>query len=185
MLIFIRMFVENFGGKQMKNNDKITYMQTKETYDFATGEMTSEERITSIKLATEPNYIKLYIDCLLTFKELSKSLNPILLEFLKYMSYASTADNFGGQVIYVNAQMKRNIASSQKVTVKRVDQAITHFVKANIFKRIATATYQVNPNMFGRGEWKDIKNIKANFDFNTGDIEAEIIKDNSPLKAIK
>jgi hypothetical protein len=125
-------------------------------------------------LGKEPSYIKIYLDTVLTFKDVSKSLNPILFEFLKYMSYANVYDNTGGQIIFVNKLMKEVVAKSTNVTIKRVEQAITQFVKAGIFKRIGVGTYQVNPNIFGKGDWKDIKKIRATFDFNTGEIKADI-----------
>jgi hypothetical protein len=158
------------------SKDKVTYMHKKEIINYETGEITQEENLIHIKNSQEPNYIKLYIDCLLCLKELSKTFNPILLEFLKHMSYASTSDNIGGQIIYVNSLMKKNIAKRLNITVKRIEQGITQFVKSNIFKRIGTGTYQVNPDFFGKGEWKDIKNIKANFDFGKVSVKAEIIK---------
>ena len=125
-------------------------------------------------LSKEPNYVKVYLDTVLIFKDISKSLNPVLFEFLKYMSYANIHDSTGGQIIFVNKTMKEVIAKSSNVTIKRVDQAITQFVKSDIFKRVGTGTYQVNPNIFGKGDWKDIKKIRATFYFNTGEIKADI-----------
>lgn len=125
-------------------------------------------------LSKEPNYVKVYLDTVLIFKDISKSLNPILFEFLKYMSYANIHNSTGGQITFVNKTMKEVIAKSSNVTIKRVDQAITQFVKSDIFKRVGTGTYQVNPNIFGKGDWKDIKKIRATFDFNTGEIKADI-----------
>ena len=61
-------------------------------------------------------------------------------------------------------------------TVKRIEQAITDFVKTGVFSRIATSTYQVNAALFGKGDWQDIKNIRATFDFGKGTVETEIIK---------
>ena len=37
---------------------------------------------TVYKTQTEPEYVKLYIDCILTIKGLRKGLNPIFLAFL-------------------------------------------------------------------------------------------------------
>lgn len=159
----------------MKEN-KVTYERT--VVDYQTGEVLEQEFIH--KRSTEPPFVKLYLDCLCDFKGLSKSLNPILLEFLRYMTYANTLDPNGGQIIYLNAALKRNIATSTGKTVKRVEQAITEFIKAGIFTRIATSTYQVNADLFGKGDWKDIKNIRnirATFDFGNRIIETEIITD--------
>lgn len=157
----------------MKKEDKVTYERT--IVDHESGQIIEQEFIH--RRGAEPPFIKVYLDCLCDFKGLSKSLNPILLEFLRYMTYANTQDPAGGQVIYLNAQLKRNIASSTGKTVKRVEQAITDFVKTGVFRRIATGTYQVNADLFGKGDWKDIKNIRATFDFKNGTVEAEMITD--------
>jgi Firmicute plasmid replication protein (RepL). len=164
-----------------KIKDSITFIQTKQTIDYSSGEVVIEENVTNRKRSIEPPFVKLYLDCLLTYKDLSKSLNPILAEFLKYMSYANVTDNQGGQIIYLNAEMKRQIAKATGKTVKRIEQALTDFVKSGVFRRVATSTYQVNANLFGRGDWKDISNIRATFDFATGEVSAEIEK-NEQLK---
>lgn len=168
----------------MKTEDKSTYVRT--VVDHISGEIIEEEWIH--KRGSEPPFIKLYLDCLCDFKGLSKSLNPILLEFLKYMTYANTDDPNGGQIIYLNAALKKNIANATGKTVKRIEQAITDFVKTGVFSRIATSTYQVNADLFGKGDWKDIKNIRATFDFGKGTIETEIIKDDeeeAPTETLK
>lgn len=159
-----------------KEKDTITYIHTKQTIDYSSGEITYEENKISKKKSVEPPFVKLYLDCLLTYKDLSKSLNPILGEFLKYMSYANMSENQGGQIIYLNAEIKRQIAKATGKTVKRIEQALTDFVKTNVFKRIATSTYQVNADLFGRGEWKDISNIRATFNFATGKVNTKIEK---------
>lgn len=158
----------------MRTTDKVTFEKIEQHIDIETGNIIGEKRITKIKAGQEPNYIKLYIDCLLSFKELSKNLNPILVAFLKHMSYASVEDGNGGQIIYVNAMMKKGIASNLDLSVESINKALTKFVKTGIFKRIGVGTYQVNPSLFGKGDWTDIKAIRATFDFNTGDIEADI-----------
>lgn len=124
----------------------------------------------------EPDFIKLYIDCMLKFKGLKQGLNPILMSFLQYMSYADINGIEGGQIIFVNHHMKKIIADSLGVTVKRIEQALTQFVKSGVFRRVAVGTYQVNPNIFGRGDWKNINNIRATFDFGVGEIVADIVK---------
>lgn len=165
----------------MKTENKVTYERT--VIDRESGDIIEQEFIH--KRGAEPPFIKLYLDCLCDFKGLSKSLNPILLEFLKYMTYANTSDPNGGQVIYLNAALKRNIANATGKTVKRIEQAITDFVKTGVFARIATGTYQVNAELFGKGDWKDIKNIRATFDFGNGTVQTEIITEEEKVKQIQ
>lgn len=131
---------------------------------------------TVYKTQTEPEYVKLYIDCILTVKGLRKGLNPIFLAFLPYMSYADINGQGGGQVIFVNKAMKDIIAKSLNLGIDSINKALSEFTKAGIFKRLTVGTYQVNPNIVGKGEWKDIKNIRATFDFAAREVVADIVK---------
>lgn len=157
-----------------KEKDKVTLITSTKTIDFTSGEITEQQEITHIKKSVEPNYIKLYINTLLTFKDLPKSLNPILIELLGYMSYANSEDKNGGQKIYINASMKKEIMEKLGLKMNTIDKALGNFVKSNIFKRIDIGVYQVNPHLFGKGEWREISSIRANFDFNTGEAIATI-----------
>lgn len=150
-------------------NKKERVILTEERITDQTGEVLSS--VQKIKVEGEPDFVKLYLDCLSTFKGFSKSLNPILLEFLRCMSYANTEN--GGQIIYVNAAMKKNIAKKLNKSIDRINQALTDFVKKGILARLDTGMYQVNPYLFGRGQWKDVRALRATFDFNTGEIKAE------------
>lgn len=126
----------------------------------------------------EPEYIKMYLDTVLYLKDLPKGYNSILLAFLKRMTYSSNSNNGGGQMIYVNAHMKNEIASELSVSLARVNQAITDFVKGKIFFRAGRGTYQVNAHLFGKGDWQNIKEIrmKIHFDPNGKSIMSEIEK---------
>jgi hypothetical protein len=149
----------------------IHFEQITRAVDMETGEIKQEEKVTQARLPKEPDFVKLYLNTILTFKEVSTKLNPVLLSFLRHMSYAH--DN---QVIYVNAHMKQEIADENNLKIDRINQALKEFVKANIFRRIGRGTYQVNPHIFGKGEWKDIQRIRAFFDFNSGEVKAIIEK---------
>lgn len=140
------------------------------------GEAISEINKKVVYATKEPEYIKLYLDCIMVLKGLKKGLSPMLIELTKYMSYADVNSLGGGQVIFLNKALKELIAKNLNVTIKRVEQGITLFVKTGILKRIAVSTYQVNPNIFGKGDWVNIKNIRATFDFRNKDAIAEIVK---------
>lgn len=157
-----------------KTTDKITYKENTITVNHETGEVTKEQNTTHIRMANEPNYIKLYINTLLAFKDLPKTLNPILFEFLGYMTYADPTGEEGGQIIIANAYMKKTIAGKLNLTLDSVNKGLYKLEKSKIFKRIGTGTYQVNPYMFGKGEWKDIKAIQATFNFNNGEVAAKL-----------
>lgn len=125
-------------------------------------------------VAQEPDFVKLYLNTLLVFKDLPKQLSKTLLALIKRMGYADPDCKHGGQLIPLNSYNKQQICESLNIKMNTLDQNLTNLVKAGILKRVGYGTYQANPNMFGRGEWLDIKAIKATFDFKAGTVEAEI-----------
>lgn len=163
-----------------KDNAKITYELTEQelVVDSETGEVKSEiKRHTQrVRYSKEPSYVKLYLDHLSRFKGLQLSLNPILAEFLKHTSYAEPMDENGGMVLFLNKPLKEIIAKRCEVSLSRVDHAVTEFVKKGYMRRLDLGMYQFNPFFFGKGEWKDIENIRATFDYGTGEAIAEIVK---------
>lgn len=143
-------------------------------YNSETGEVMNSKVV--CRTTDEPDYVKLYLDCLLTVKGLRKGLNPVLIALLKHMSYANSDDTTGGQIIIINKFLKETVAKTLGLGIDSINKALTDFTKSGIFKRIAPGTYQVNPDFVGKGEWKDIRNIKATFDFGNKTVVAEIVK---------
>jgi hypothetical protein len=90
------------------------------------------------------------------------------------MTYASPQAKHGGQLIILNTFVKEEIIERINIKMNTLDQGLTRFVKSGILKRVGLSTYQANPEMFGRGEWADIKAICATFDFKAGTVTAEI-----------
>ena len=157
----------------MADNKKRIYRSTEVTnraVDNKTGEVTAEntEVIEMGYVDTEPQYIKVYLDCILRFKGISSSFNPILLSLCKHMQYADQ-----NQIVFVNKYIKEIICSECGVKIKRVEQAIKEFVDSGLLMRKARGVYLVNPYIISRGKWEDIKRLRATFDFMTGDIEVE------------
>lgn len=135
--------------------------------DTQTGEI--KKTTHTFLVPKEPDYIKLYLDCLGTFTKndgLDSSLNGMLLAVLKRMSYASD-----GQVVILNSYVKKEICIECKKSLKRLEQAISIWSKNKIILRVARGTYRINPIIFGKGDWKDIYNLRATFDFTLGTIE--------------
>lgn len=147
---------------------------TEQKVDRETGEILSEsfQQTEFGYVDTEPQYIKIYLDCILRFKNLSSSLNPILVALCKHMHFADK-----NQIVFVNKYTKELICSDCGVKIKRVEQAIKQFTEAGILKRQARGVYIVNPYIISRGSWEDIKKLRATFDFMTGDIDIDVSVD--------
>ena len=160
------------GGFFLRRIERDVFVER--NFSTETGEIVSSKTVSRVK--DEPDYVKLYLDCLLTVKGLRKGLNPILVSLLKHMSYANSEDATGGQIIIVNKFLKETIANNLGLGIDSINKALGSFADSGIFKRIAVGTYQVNPDFVGKGEWKDIRNIKATFDFANKSVVAEIVK---------
>lgn len=164
----------------MKNTTSVTYESNESTYfvNNETGEVQNEthHQAKTVRHSREPSYIKLYLDHLARFKGVQISLNPILTECLKYITYASGEESNGGMLLILNKFLKDQIAKKCGVSLQRVNNAITEFVKKGYMRRIDLGSYQLNPFLFGKGEWKDIENVRATFDYGTGEVVAEIVK---------
>lgn len=126
------------------------------------------------KVQVEPPYVKLYFEHLLTLKSVSKSLSPILYALVMRMTYAGSGDN-GGQVIVVNKFIKEAIAAEVECSISRIDQALRELVKGGVLRKLGRGTYQVNAKYFGKGDWKDIRLLRAEFDYNELEVEANVV----------
>jgi len=153
--------------------DKVLLIETT-TSANGVGMEVVEKKTKTVLLAQEPNYIKLYLNTLLTFKDLPKQMNAILWELVKLMTFADKEAKHGGQLIILNMFVKEEIIERLGVKMSTFKKALTELTRSGILKRVGNSTYQANPEMFGRGQWTDIKAIRATFDFNSGTVEADI-----------
>jgi len=166
--------------KRQNKDIIIAHKQTVENLDGLKKTTTNQK----IRVAQEPDYIKLYLNTLLTFKDLPKQMNNILFELIQLMTFANKEAEHGGQLIILNMFVKQEICNRLNIKDNTFKKALTNFKKVGILKHIGSSTYQANPHMFGRGQWIDIKSIRATFDFNSGTVEADIEHD-EPLSFLE
>ena len=135
------------------------------------GNTIKKELNTVYSVPAEPPFVKMYLDTILYLKDLPKGHNPILMSILKRLPWANQE-----QDIALNAGIKRKIAKEVGCSVSKVNNAITDLVKGEVLFRIDVGVYQVNPHLFGRGEWNDIAKLRleVTFDKNGKTILGEI-----------
>lgn len=146
---------------------KKTILREEQVIDQETGEIIYTK--TNIQFDREPDFVKLYLDCLGVFISnagLNNSLNDMLLAVLKHMTYASQE-----QIVILNSYIKNAICKETGKSMKRLNQAITIWVKEKVLIRVGRGVYKVNPYIFGRGDWRDISKLRATFNFTDGTIE--------------
>jgi len=108
----------------------------------------------------EPAFVKLYLASVLKLKDLPKGYSGVLGVLLRYMPWADKRQAFA-----VNKALKEDIAEELGVTVRYVERAITQMIRNDLIFRLKPGYYQFNPYVFGKGEWKDISEIRLNLTF--------------------
>ena len=141
-----------------------------ETTEYIINEETGETVTTrreenTMTVLKEPPYIKLYIQDMLYLRKVPKSLTEFTYALLKRLRYAS--DEEGPLCIILSSYVKKQILAELKFEkMGTINSYLYKLCKFDILKRIDTNTYQFNPFIFGRGEWKDISNIRVTWDYN-------------------
>lgn len=131
--------------------------------DGETGVIHSQSRTTkSVIAGKEPNYVKLYLDDISYLHNMQPAISNVLYELLKRATYAG--DN-NGMMIYPIKSMKEDIANELNIKLQSVNNAITKLVKGHVLIPQARATYQFNPWLFGKGDWKDIAKLRLTIDY--------------------
>lgn len=111
----------------------------------------------------EPPYIKLYLEDILYMADMPKSLSGLTYSLAKRATFA---DKDQGLIIYLPLFVKQQICDECGYEkMQSLTNAIGKLCKGNIIRRLGTGAYQLNPYLFGRGEWKDIDNIRATWDY--------------------
>ena len=134
-----------------------------------TGEVTAESTVIKRIRNDEPDFVKLYINAWCEFKQVKGINTAFLLHLLPSMTYANN-----GQFIFTNAALKRQIAEelnwSIKTACNRGATELKKLCNAGILKKIENGKYQVNPELIGKGEWKDIRKLRATFNLENGEV---------------
>jgi hypothetical protein len=136
-------------------------VKTETVTENVNGEILEERRTSeTFTIPTEPPYVKMYLNTVLYLKDLPKGYNPILLSLLKLIPWANQR-----QTIAINRSLKQELAKEIGCSVTRIDHALTDFVKGKILTRNNVGLYSFNPHLFGRGEWRDIEELRLTVTF--------------------
>lgn len=154
---------------------KITKEVTHTEVDVNTGEI---KRILaeneSFNKETEPPYVKIYTDCQLVFNQLNTALSPYIIAFGRHMTYANFNNPHFRCTVRTDELTRKDVARVVGVSDRQVQNAIKELISSEVFIPIEIegkrkrGLYFVNPWVMAKGEWKDIKELRAGYEFVTG-----------------
>lgn len=140
------------------NTKRVTKSHTKVVVDQGTGEILKSEVMESTTVGREPDFIKMYIQDLGRLMSLNNSDNKILLFLLSTLDYSSK--------LKLDMYAKQEIMEALEMPLNTVNASIKNLYNAGILIRQAHSRYLMNPALFARGRWEDVKQIRMQIDYN-------------------
>ena len=116
---------------------------------------------------TAPNFIKVYLDCILAFNGGKYVPSDFLIELCKYVTY----DNKKGEQMYVKiAKTERDeIASALGVSDTTIKRHLRNCIDNGIlFRHNHRSCFILNPFLIDKDEWHNINELKVEFNFTSG-----------------
>lgn len=150
---------------------KVTFEETKQTVDHQTGEVTMVENTKIGFVDREPDYVKLYVKDVGALKGIRHTSNKVLMEIIGQMGY--------NNLFIAYAPIKRNMCQILDMKMSTLNMAIDDLYKKDILIRMERGVYLVDPQLFARGKWSDIKNLRLMIEYDT-ETNKRIIKSNAP-----
>lgn len=129
-----------------------------ETIQDTNGTIVERRRNQTLSWGDEPPYIKLYIKDLMYMSDMPRHYTNLVYALLKRVSYASDAD---GMCVTLVPRIKKAICAElgwEKTS--SLDNALQKLLKGQIIFRVDRGVFQMNPYLFGKGEWQDISRIR-------------------------
>lgn len=120
--------------------------------DADTGEITSETKTAVKRLENTPDFIMVFTDSIGEFAGLTGGESALLFGILG----EATKNN----EVVLNKTIKDRIALRMGINSTSINPMITRIVKSKMLLKNGRGVYLLNPNIFGKGSWRDIKKLR-------------------------
>lgn len=134
---------------------KINKQYTTTTVDYETGEIKNESTDSVYSFPSEPPFVKLYLADIEKLFNLPLNASDLIYALLRYM-------NYDGDMIIVSDQ-KKDIAEKFNCSLSHINNQITLLTKRDILIRKGRSRYMLNPHLFAKGQWNDIKRLRDSY----------------------
>ena len=139
---------------------KLTKTEITEVLDKETGEITIQNtKSQSFLIDKEPDYIKLYIEDISRLKDIPAGMNKVLFEIIKSINYNG--------IVMAYMPIKKLMCANMGITISYLNNCISEFHKKGILIRYARGVYIADPNLFAKGTWSNIQNLRLIIEYNS------------------
>jgi len=143
---------------------KRVHKEEKQTVINQEGEILTKQINESFLTEAEPDFVKLYVEHVIHINGLPDGVKRTLNALLKLMTYEN--------MIILNPFVKNQIKEELGYkNMQSLNNNLNKLVKSEILFRKGTGTYQMNPFLFAKGKWEDIKKIRYEVVYEEGHIK--------------
>ena len=173
------------------------YENTVREYIDEEGEVHKEFEQTTVNRWHETDgeepYLKLYLYHLAAFLGLPEGAMKTLLGFCSHTDLVDNlwAGNKRGKTgklinntkepprkraakLYLNSELKKDVAEYLGISMPSIDRHLRELCNKGVLKHTGRSTYQVNPYYIARGNWAEITELRATFDYVNGTVTTEM-----------
>jgi len=137
----------------------------------ADGNVKTMSQSTSYRYSEEEPFVKMYLKHILIYNDLPPKHAELLIALSEYMTYANGNPP---QTVHLTHGLKEIIADKCGITIGSLDNALSKLVKDGMLFRVVSpksgktmkGSYQLNPFIIGKGDWKDITKLRMTIEFN-------------------
>lgn len=160
---------------------KVHFNKVEEFVNYETKEVLTKETKYYKHVIKEPSFIKLYLDDIGRLNSLQPRTVAILRELLKRVDYSNRVN--------ISLGVKKDICTtlsilnkSGTVAVNVFSQHLSKLSEASLLFKIETGSYIINPKLFAKGDWMNIKKIvlMVSYDVNGREVFAKSKQEKKP-----
>ena len=141
----------------MAKKDKVLFSSIKEITDTETGEIITSEKVTQTLIDREPPHVKIYIEDIARINALPPSAANVLNLLVQNMGY--------NNMIPMLKPFKEVICKQLDIKTNTLDKIIKELKDKEILFPFARGLYILDPNLFAKGKWEDIRNLRLTISY--------------------
>jgi hypothetical protein len=143
------------GAKMAGGGKKILQVVETHMVDHETGTVKESTTEQVVRIPAEPPYVKLYLEDLGRLLDLPAGPRDILYSLARKMDYDG--------LISLTAAGRQRIADAHGLKIQTLNNYLSTLVKRDVLKLIGRGEFEMNPQLFAKGDWREIQRRRAAF----------------------
>lgn len=145
------------GIADIRSSEKkrITQMVESTVVDQTTGEIIEQTKAVVYTVENEPAYVKMYLNDLSKLLDLPKAHTDLLYILMTMMDYEN--------IVTLSPRKRDRICQQLNITKQSLANNLHKLAKVDAVRSVGRGEYQLNPELFAKGSWADIKNLQLSY----------------------